>query len=376
MRARRRWFGAAMGAAAALTVGALLGPAASAVPGGDPTWAEVQHAKHDAAAKAAEVTRIEGVLASLESRAAALGAAAIKAEAVSAAAEAQVKAAQKALASLQRQAADAEAKAKAARRTAGSVATQLYRSGDPTLSVWLSGTHSGSLLYRLGALSQIGDSSAALLRQAVADERVAAGLGDQAKAQAVIRDQLAAKAKRLSDRAKAAQAAADRQVASTKARTATLQAQLRSLQATSSALQASYAAAQAAKAAAAAAGNGGGADESLGGTSAGPGSLSPAGAQSSAQGRMGAYGWDSSQFDCLVRLWNIESGWEWDAYNTSSGAYGIPQALPGDKMASAGGDWRTSSATQIDWGLGYIQGRYGTPCGALSFETSHVPYWY
>jgi peptidoglycan DL-endopeptidase CwlO len=376
MRARKRWFGAATAAAAALTVAALLAPAASAVPGGDPTWAEVQQAKHNAAAKAAEVQRIEGVLASLQSRAAALGAAAITAEAAYQSAETQVRAAQKALASLRQQASAAEAKAKAARRTAGSVATQLYRSGDPTLSVWLSGTHSGSLLYRLGALSQIGDSSAALLRQAVADERTAAALGDQAKAQAVIRDQLAARAKQLSDRAKAAQAAADRQVASTKARTATLQAQLRSLQATSSALQASYAAAQAAKAAAAAAGNGGGADESLGAGSAGPGSLSPAGAQSYAQGRMGAYGWDSSQFDCLVRLWNIESGWEWDAYNTSSGAYGIPQALPADKMATSGGDWRTSSATQIDWGLGYIQGRYGTPCDALSFETSHVPYWY
>jgi hypothetical protein len=375
MRLRKRWFGAAL-AAAAVTIGALLAPAASAIQAGDPTWAEVQQAKHNASSKAAEVKRIQGVLASLENTAAALGAAAIKAQAAYSAAEAQVKAAQQALASLQAQAAAAEKKAKAARRTAGSVATQLYRSGDPTLSVWLSGKASGSLLYRLGALSKIGDSSAALLRQAVADERSAAALGDQAKAQARIRDQLAAKAKQLSDRAKAAQAAADRAVATTKSRTATLQAQLRSLQATSSALQASYAAAQAAKAAAAAAGNGGGATESLGGGSAGPGSLSPAGAQSYAQGRMGAFGWDSSQFNCLVRLWNIESGWRWNAYNASSGAYGIPQSLPGDKMASAGGDWRTSSATQIEWGLGYIQGRYGSPCGALAFETSHVPYWY
>lgn len=375
MRARKRWLGAAAAAAAAITIAALIAPAASAVDGGDPTWAQVQQAKHNAAAKAAEVKRIEGVLASLQQTAAALGAAAIKAQAAYSAAAAQVRAAQQTLSSLQQQAAAAQQKAKAARRTAGSVATQLYRSGDPTLSVWLSGTQSGSLLYRLGALSQIGDSSAALLNKAVADERTAAALGDQATAQAQIRDQLAAKAKELSDRAKAAQAAADRQVAATKSRTATLQAQLRSLQATSSSLQASYAAAQAAKAAAAAAGNGGGANEVLGGA-AGPGSLSAAGAQNYAQGRMGAYGWDSSQFNCLVRLWNIESGWEWDAYNASSGAYGIPQSLPADKMSSAGGDWRTSSATQIDWGLGYIQGRYGTPCGALAFETSHVPYWY
>jgi len=376
VRLRRRWLGAATAVAVAVTVGALLAPTASAVPAGDPTWAQVQAAKHNAAAKAAEVKRIEGVLAGLEQQAARLGAAAIKAEAAYQGAETQVRVAQGTLTSLERQAAAAETKARSARRTAGTVATQLYRSGDPTLSVWLSGQHASSLLYRLGALSRIGDSSSALLQQAVADQRVAQQAGDQAKAQKRIRDALAATAKRLSDKAKAAQEAADRQVAETKARTATLQAQLRSLQATSSALQASYAAAQAAKAAAAAAGDGGGGSESLGGGSAGPGSLSPGAAQSYASGRMGAYGWDGGQFDCLVSLWNIESGWRWDAYNASSGAYGIPQALPADKLSSAGGDWRTSSATQIEWGLGYIQSRYGSPCAAYDFETSHNPYWY
>jgi hypothetical protein len=104
--------------------------------------------------------------------------------------------------------------------------------------------------------------------------------------------------------------------------------------------------------------------------------MSPSGAQSYAQGRMGAYGWDGSQFSCLVSLWNIESGWRWNAYNAGSGAYGIPQSLPGDKMATSGADWRTSSATQINWGLGYISSRYGSPCSAYSFETSHIPYWY
>ena len=69
-------------------------------------------------------------------------------------------------------------------------------------------------------------------------------------------------------------------------------------------------------------------------------------------------------FDCLVALWSKESGWRVNAYNASSGAYGIPQALPGSKMATAGADWETNAATQIEWGLGYVQGRYGTPCGA------------
>lgn len=77
-----------------------------------------------------------------------------------------------------------------------------------------------------------------------------------------------------------------------------------------------------------------------------------------------ARGWGPSEFDCLVALWNRESHWNVSAHNASSGAYGIPQALPGDKMATAGADWRTNPATQITWGLGYIAGRYGTPCGA------------
>jgi hypothetical protein len=69
-------------------------------------------------------------------------------------------------------------------------------------------------------------------------------------------------------------------------------------------------------------------------------------------------------------LWNKESGWRVNAYNSGSGAYGIPQALPGSKMASAGADWQTNAATQIKWGLGYIKGRYGTPCGAWGHSQS------
>ncbi|MDQ1597246.1 MAG: hypothetical protein QOI70_670 [Microbacteriaceae bacterium] len=76
-----------------------------------------------------------------------------------------------------------------------------------------------------------------------------------------------------------------------------------------------------------------------------------------------ARGWGEDQYSCLVSLFNRESGWRVNAANPS-GAYGIPQALPGSKMASAGADWATNPATQITWGLGYITGRYGTPCGA------------
>ncbi len=86
------------------------------------------------------------------------------------------------------------------------------------------------------------------------------------------------------------------------------------------------------------------------------------------------FGWGSDQFRCLDFLWTRESGWRADAYNASSGAYGIPQSLPGSKMASAGADWRTNAATQIDWGLGYIDARYGSPCAAWAH--SEATNWY
>ena len=96
--------------------------------------------------------------------------------------------------------------------------------------------------------------------------------------------------------------------------------------------------------------------------------------QQTARGMLGSYGWSASQFSCLQPLWNAESGWNASASNPSSGAYGIPQALPGSKMASAGADWQTSPATQIRWGLGYIRSVYGSPCSAWSHEEAYG--WY
>jgi hypothetical protein len=89
---------------------------------------------------------------------------------------------------------------------------------------------------------------------------------------------------------------------------------------------------------------------------------------------LGDFGWDSSQFGCLEQLWDRESHWNPHAHNGSSGAHGIPQALPGSKMASAGPDWVDNPVTQIKWGLGYIQGRYGSPCNAWGHSESHG--WY
>jgi hypothetical protein len=100
----------------------------------------------------------------------------------------------------------------------------------------------------------------------------------------------------------------------------------------------------------------------------------PGSAKAVARSMLEDRGWGDDEYDCLVDLWQKESQWNVYAYNAASDAYGIPQALPGKKMASAGSDWETSAKTQIKWGLGYISGRYKTPCGA--WETSEDQGWY
>jgi hypothetical protein len=84
--------------------------------------------------------------------------------------------------------------------------------------------------------------------------------------------------------------------------------------------------------------------------------------------------WGETEFRCLVDLWERESNWNYLAENVSSGAYGIPQALPGNKMREAGDDWRTNAETQIRWGLSYISDRYTTPCKAWSHSEENG--WY
>jgi resuscitation-promoting factor RpfB len=96
--------------------------------------------------------------------------------------------------------------------------------------------------------------------------------------------------------------------------------------------------------------------------------------QQIALGLLSKFGWSDDQFSCLNSLWTEESGWNVDASNPTSGAYGIPQALPGSKMASAGPDWETDATTQITWGLEYIQQTYGSPCGAWDHEEADG--WY
>ncbi len=119
--------------------------------------------------------------------------------------------------------------------------------------------------------------------------------------------------------------------------------------------------------------------DASGGTSGGTAPTAPVAppnpgtAQSIAYKMLPSFGFSTSQFSCLDNIWTRESGWNYLAEN-ASGAFGIPQALPGSKMASAGADWATNPATQIRWGLGYIKSVYGTPCNAWAFWQGHS--WY
>lgn len=97
-------------------------------------------------------------------------------------------------------------------------------------------------------------------------------------------------------------------------------------------------------------------------------------AQAYAAGAAAQRGWTGNDWDCLVKLWNRESRWLWYAENASSGAYGIPQSLPADKMAAFGANYRDDAAVQIDWGLWYIAQAYGSPSKA--WQHSEQVGWY
>ncbi len=360
-----------------------------------PSWGEVQAARSDAAASQAEYRKVSAALSDLQNRVDAAAAEQLKAQAsYTVAADALEQAATTARTTAHA-AAVAHAQAVAAGQRYGAFAAQLYRFGSGDLSAQLltaTGSDAGTLLDRLGFMTQITVISSRLDQSAT----VAANLAQALTAQATSAEQARAAAARtaqarLND-AEQATIAAQSALAVQRQHVDELYAQAAALQNTAVTAQKQYYAGvayreelarrkAAAEAAARAAASGGSSNAASGGGSqlalvAVGLSPDPAAAQSYASGRMGAYGWNGAQFQCLVTLWSIESGWRVNAYNTSSGAYGIPQALPAGKLAAAGADWMTNARTQVDWGLGYIASRYGSPCNALQFETSHSPYWY
>ncbi|PYY65112.1 hypothetical protein DEJ30_04680 [Curtobacterium sp. MCPF17_003] len=390
--------------AAAVVVGALVAPALTAAPANAteyPTWQDVQRAKGNETAKRAEVQKVQAALQSAQDEAAAKSQAALVASSKADAAEAESAAAAQAATSLQAQAQHASETADRAQQRAGQLAANLYRDGSTNQMTTRIATaeNPDQLLYQLGALDQLSETWSGVMDEASVAAGTASSLHEQAERAETERATRAQAAEERSAAAKAAEQAADAAVESTEQHSDELYAQLASLKDSTAKQEAGYelgqrvaaqkaeqqrkrAAAAAAEAAAnTAAANAGSGGATSGGTgssypSTGGVAVDPTAAQAYARSALGSYGWGSDQFSCLVSLWTQESGWRANALNASSGAYGIPQSLPAEKMAVAGADWRTNANTQIDWGLAYIKSAYGSPCGAWGHEMSVNPHWY
>ncbi|MCT9620629.1 hypothetical protein [Curtobacterium sp. C2H10] len=391
----RGWF-----VAAAVVVGALVAPVVTAVPANAteyPSWQDVEHAKGNEQTKKAEVARVQAALESAQQAAAVKSQAALVASQRADAAEAALASATQASTSLQTQADQAAKTADRAQQRAGQLAANLYRDGSSSQMTTRIATAKdpSQLLYQLGALDQLSSTWAGVMDDASVAARTASSLHDQATRAEDERADLADAAETKASAAKDAEAAADAAVDDTQQHSDELYAQLASLKDTTAKTEQRYqlgvqVAAQkaeqqrkreeAAAAAAAEAAPSSAVPSTSGGGSSYPSTggvvVDPAGAQAYARSAIGSYGWGSDQFSCLVSLWTQESGWRANALNVSSGAYGIPQSLPAEKMSVAGADWRTNAATQINWGLAYIHDAYGSPCGAWNHEMSVNPHWY
>ena len=342
----------------------------------------------------ADTSRIDAALAAVEASAAAASSAALGADAAAQSARTAADDAQARAGALGRQMVDAEAESAAHRTRLAATATTLSRtvSNGPLVAQLLTSADPESLLSRLGTAERTGRLSAQLVRSAQArSDTVASQRGQAAVAQGE-RERLATEAEDAAARARAAAESEAVAVDAARRELDALYAELAAAQRTS------VARAKAAHVERAVAEQ---SIEPARGTAPAPAAppplatpppppapvpqpvpsapaaetiATPAQAQAIARSAASARGWGEDQFSCLVKLWNRESGWRVQARNPSSGAYGIPQAYPAEKLAAAGPDWRTSAATQISWGLSYISSRYGSPCGA--WDHSESTGWY
>lgn len=392
-----------------LLVASLLqaGPASAdddAPPSGYPSWAEVQQAQGNEAAASAEVDRINQLLAGLQQKSGELGAAAIKAGTEYAKAHDALQHQQAVTQKLAEASRQAKAKADSLRKATSSLVVKAYESGgfDPGPWSLANAAIAPDNIQNFALLNRVLDRTAKLHDDALSASQASAAATAQEQAARDVMAQLDSDAAAKAQAAESARRAAEDSVAATDGQRKTMVAQLASLTSTSAAVAqkyqegqvalAAYQAAQEAKreaaqrqaetaaaaAAAAAASNqpvvqppissGGGGGFGGGGGGGGNVVNDPAGARQYASSRLGAYGWGQDQMQCLSLLWTQESSWMTDATNPSSGAYGVAQALPPDKYYSAGSDWLSNYRTQIDWGLGYIRDRYGSPCNAWQHE--------
>lgn len=343
-----------------------------------PTEAEVQAAKQSAASSQVEYAKLQGLVKQNQTAAVSAAAVALEKQNDYAKAEQAYLDASAKATSLEAQADAAKQASASADRRFGSIASQLYVAGGNsglTTQLLLNRGDASKLLDKLSAMSRLTTLAAGLRDHASQQANVADSLSAEAADAKQARQKLAAAAQTALTSAQDAQKKADDALATSQAQSQTAYAQMAELQQQSAAIQQKYAEYQAYLAALAAQRAAQGDSSYLYQVSRSI-TPDPPAAKAYAQSQMGRYGWDDSQYSCLLQLWTHESGWRVNAYNSSSAAYGIPQAWPGQKMATFGSDWMTSYVTQINWGLDYIKRSYGNPCGAWTFELSHTPNWY
>lgn len=403
---------------------------------GFPSWQEVEQAKHSVHAKEGQAAEIEVLLGELSADAGRLGNTAVAASAEHERAAAEAESARRALDILAVQRAEAAETAAELSEQMGALAAQTYKTGgmDSSLLMLLDADAAVGAMDRLTTLQGLSGRTGNLQNEASAAANVLRSLEDREAAAAEVREEAAAKSLQLARDAESAAAAADAAVREQQEHSAVLLAQLALLRDSSVQLEeerlrglqaeADYRAQQEAREAEEAAREADRQKEQDAGdrpsltpppviiptpapevpqpqpapvvppappappapkpsppaapkppAPPAPGPVDdPSAAQAYAAGRLAAFGWGPEQHRCLVNLWQRESGWRTSAHNPYSGAYGIPQSLPGDKMATAGADWRTNYRTQIEWGLGYIAARYGSPCAA--WQHSEDKNWY
>lgn len=378
------------GALAALVLGCLLvgGGPAVAVDADDeyPTWAEVRAALNSEAASEAEYERLELALTRAQSEAATAAKNADAAAAAAQRADQDLQRATERESALQKGAKQAQDELTENSEALARMVSWLYVNGTglSSASELIASQNPEDFMSKLSTATQISGTWNVLSENAAAELNNASALQEQADAAKHERERLAEEAAATAEAAVAARSEADAAVALALERSETMYEQLATLRGTTAEIERLYQVGQTVAAdqaeqqrqrenAAQTSGSGG-----SGGSGGGSGQIvvNPAAAQAYARSRLGAHGWADSQFSCLVSLWNGESGWRADARNPYSGAYGIPQSYPAEKLAAAGADWRTNANTQIDWGLAYIKAAYGSPCVAWNTWQARNPHWY
>ncbi|MCI1207140.1 MAG: hypothetical protein LKF98_02550 [Microbacteriaceae bacterium] len=371
-----------------------------------PSWDEIQQAKNSVSATQQEISRVQGMLTQLNADAQSATQRAQQAQDALSASQAKLTYALGSYLALQQRVTEARQRAETARKQAGRIIALLARGGDSTLTPQMqlptSGKDLEQALNRYSALSRLSDRNRQLVEAARAEEKTVHALASQARtARDALQEMTSSLAQQVNE-ANAAQTQAQDALNAQQEHSAELTAQLGTLQnqtqqlidqrqagiAAEIAQQKAAAAAAAARAAQqrqataqsatqAQSGSSGNSGSSGGSSSGGSSSgLSPAAAQAVGMSLAAARGWSGAQWNALRTLWNGESGWRWNATNSSSRAYGIPQALPASKMSSVGSDWKTNVSTQITWGLNYIASAYGNPVNALAKWNSRSPHWY